>query len=132
MPSTIGANYVEPSAEEVLEPGQKLGDLYRRNMTQPYVLQRLAGRVYWVQSFHYGTVFYVGDHGVLIFDTLEGVYENIAAAVASVTDKPITGAISRTITPTTSGTSRSTSPPPTRPEARSASSAARRAAGRWS
>lgn len=93
VPSTIGATYVEPSAEEVLEPGLKLGDLYRRNMTQPYVLQRLAERVYWVQSFNYGTVFYVGDQGVLIFDTLEGVYDNIAAAVASVTDKPITAAI---------------------------------------
>ena len=46
-----------------------------------------------MQSFNYGTVFYVGDQGVLIFDTLEGVYDNIAAAVASVTDKPITAAI---------------------------------------
>jgi hypothetical protein len=92
-PSTIGARYVEPSAEEVLEPGLKLGDLYARNMSQPYVLQRLAERVWWVQSFNYGTVFYVGDQGVLIFDTLEGVYDNIAQAVASVTDKPITAAI---------------------------------------
>jgi glyoxylase-like metal-dependent hydrolase (beta-lactamase superfamily II) len=93
VPSTIDATYVEPSAESMLEPGSKLGDLYRRNMTQPYVLQRLAERVYWVQSFNYGTVFYVGENGVLIFDTLEGVYDNIAQAVASVTDKPITGAI---------------------------------------
>ena len=93
VPSTVGATYVEPSAEEVLEPGLKLGDLYQRNMTQQYVLQRLAERVWWVQSFNYGTVFYVGDQGVLIFDTLEGVYDNIVAAVASVTDKPITGAI---------------------------------------
>lgn len=93
VPSTVGATYVEPSAAEVLEPGLKLGDLYQRNMTQPYVLQRLAERVYWVQSFNYGTVFYIGDQGVLIFDTLEGVYDNIAAAVASVTDKPVTAAI---------------------------------------
>jgi len=42
VPSTIGATYVEPSAEEVLQPGLKLGDLYARNMSQPYVLQRLA------------------------------------------------------------------------------------------
>jgi hypothetical protein len=47
----------------VLEPGQKIGDLYPRNMSQPYVLQRLAERVWWVQSFNYGTVFYVGDRG---------------------------------------------------------------------
>ena len=93
VPSTVGATYVEPSAAQVLEPGLKLGDLYQRNMTQPYVLQRLAERVYWVQSFNYGTVFYIGDQGVLIFDTLEGVYDNIAAAVVSVTDKPVTAAI---------------------------------------
>ncbi|TFV92991.1 MBL fold metallo-hydrolase [Blastococcus sp. CT_GayMR20] len=89
-PSTVGATYVEPSAEEVLQPGVKIGDLYRRNMTQPYVLQRLTERSYWVQSFNYGTVFYVGDQGVLVMDTLEGVYDSIVQGIASVTDKPIT------------------------------------------
>jgi hypothetical protein len=92
-PSTVSATYVEPSAEEVLEPGLKIGDLLHRNMTQPYVLQRLAERVWWVQASNYGTVFYVGDDGVLVFDTLEGVYDNITQAVASVTDKPITAAV---------------------------------------
>ena len=33
FPSTIGATYVEPSADKVLEPGQKIGDLFKRNMT---------------------------------------------------------------------------------------------------
>ena len=92
-PSTVGAKYVEPSAERVLEPGTKIGDLFRRNMTEPYVLQRLSERVWWVQAFNYGTVFFVGERGVLIFDTLEGVYENVTSAVASVTDKPITAAV---------------------------------------
>jgi glyoxylase-like metal-dependent hydrolase (beta-lactamase superfamily II) len=92
-PSTVGATYVEPSAETILQPGTKIGDLFRRNMTQPYVLQRLSQRAYWVQAFNYGTVFYVGEHGVLIFDTLEGVYDNISQAIASVTDKPITAAV---------------------------------------
>lgn len=91
--STTGAAYVEPSSEIILQPGTKIGDLFRRNMTQPYVLQRLSERAYWVQSFNYGTVFYVGDRGVLIFDTLEGVYDNIVQAVASVTDKPIVAAV---------------------------------------
>lgn len=91
--SPTNATYVEPSAETLLEPGVKLGDLLRRNMTQPYVLQRLTQRAYWVQSFNYGTVFYVGERGVLIFDTLEGVYDNVAKAVASVSDKPISAAI---------------------------------------
>lgn len=91
--SPTNATYVEPSAETILKPGTKLSDLLQRNMTQPYVLQRLSKRAYWVQSFNYGTVFYVGERGVLIFDTLEGVYDNIVKAVASVTDKPISAAI---------------------------------------
>lgn len=92
-PSPTGATYVEPSATTVLEPGTKIGDLFRRNMTQPYVLQRLTERAYWVQAFNYGTVFYVGERGVLIFDTLEGVYDRITQGVASVTDKPIVAAV---------------------------------------
>jgi glyoxylase-like metal-dependent hydrolase (beta-lactamase superfamily II) len=52
-------------------------------------LQRLSERAWWVQAFNYGTVFYVGERGVLIFDTLEGVYDSITQAIASVTDKPI-------------------------------------------
>jgi glyoxylase-like metal-dependent hydrolase (beta-lactamase superfamily II) len=92
-PSTVGAHYVEPSATELLQPGSKIGDLLRRNMTQPYVLQRLSERAWWVQSSNYGTVFSVGDEGVLILDALEGVYDNIAQAVASVTDKPITAVV---------------------------------------
>jgi glyoxylase-like metal-dependent hydrolase (beta-lactamase superfamily II) len=92
-PSTVGATYVEPSATEMLQAGQKIGDLLRRNMTQPFVLQRLTEGVWWVQSSNYGTVFYVGDDGVLILDALEGVYDNIVQAVASVTDKPITAVV---------------------------------------
>jgi hypothetical protein len=45
-PSPVNAIYVEPSAEEILKPGTKIGDLFRRNMTQPYVLQRLAQRTW--------------------------------------------------------------------------------------
>lgn len=93
IPSTVGATYVEPSATDVLQPGLKIGDLLHRNMTQPYVLQRLAERAWWVQSSNYGTVFYVGEDGVLILDALEGVYDNIVEAVASVSDKPITAVV---------------------------------------
>ena len=92
-PSTVNATYVEPSAEQILKPGTKIGDLFRRNMTQPYVLQRLAKQTWWVQAFNYGTIFHVGDRGVLMFDTLEGVHDNIMQAVRSVTDKPVVAAI---------------------------------------
>lgn len=37
--------------------------------------------------------FVVGKEGVLIFDTLEGVHDNITRAVAAVTDRPITAAV---------------------------------------
>jgi glyoxylase-like metal-dependent hydrolase (beta-lactamase superfamily II) len=92
-PSPVNATYVEPSAERILTPGTKIGALFRRNMTQPYVLQRLAERTWWVQASNYGTVFHVGERGVLILDTLEGVYDSIAQAVRSVTDKPIVAAV---------------------------------------
>lgn len=91
--SPVGATYVEPSAEEVLEPGRKIGDLLRRNLTEPFVLQRLTDRAWWVQASNYGTVFYVGNDGVLVLDALEGVYDNVTQAVASVTDKPITAVV---------------------------------------
>lgn len=92
-PSTTGATYVEPSAETIIQPGLKIGDLYQRNMTTPYVLQRLSEKTWWVQSFNYGSIFHVGESGVLIFDTLEGVGEALMQAVASVTDKPIVAAV---------------------------------------
>ena len=91
--SPTNATYVDPSSETILKPNEKIGDLFRLNMTQPYVLQRLTKRAWWVQSFNYGTVFFVGERGVLICDTLEGVYDNVVKAVASVTEKPITAAI---------------------------------------
>ena len=56
-------------------------------------LQRLAQRTWWVQAFNYGTIFHVGDRGVLIFDTLEGVYDGISQAIRSVTDKPVIAAV---------------------------------------
>jgi alkyl sulfatase BDS1-like metallo-beta-lactamase superfamily hydrolase len=62
-------------------------------MNEPYVLQRLSQRAWWVQSFNYGTVFFVGERGVLIFDTLEGVYENVTRAITSVTDKALTAVV---------------------------------------
>jgi hypothetical protein len=37
--SLTDARYVDPSAETILQPGLKIGDLLQRNMTQPYVLR---------------------------------------------------------------------------------------------
>ncbi|WP_425074620.1 hypothetical protein [Sagittula sp. S175] len=66
VPSTVNAPYVAESAETALEPGQKVENLFSKNMTQDYVLQKLNDRVYWVEGSFYATIFYVGD-GRLLF-----------------------------------------------------------------
>lgn len=92
-PSTVGASYVEPSATRQLQPGEKIDRLYTRNASQDYVLQRLTERTYWVQRQYYGTIFYVGKKGVLLFDPLEGRGEHIKKAIASVTNLPVTAVV---------------------------------------
>lgn len=37
--STVNASYVEPSAEKIISPSDKLNNLFERNMSQPYILQ---------------------------------------------------------------------------------------------
>lgn len=88
-PSTVGATYVEPSATQQLQPGEKVDKLYTRNATQDYVLQRLTQRTYWFQRQYYGTIFYVGEEGVLLFDPVHGGGEYLKQAIASVTDLPV-------------------------------------------
>jgi glyoxylase-like metal-dependent hydrolase (beta-lactamase superfamily II) len=92
-PSTVAAAYVEPSIARALQPGEKLDRLYQRNVTQPYVLQRLAERTYWIQRRHYATIFYVGDKGVLLFDPLDTAGETIRQAIGSVTRLPVTALV---------------------------------------
>jgi hypothetical protein len=53
--STVNATYVDPSSTTPLKPGDKVNHLFRRNMTQLYVLQRLTKRTYWVQHEHYSS-----------------------------------------------------------------------------
>lgn len=89
-PSTVDATYVAESATDSLAPGEKVESLYTKNVTQDYILQRLTDRVYFFQRQFYGTIFYVGDDGVLLFDALEGRSEAIEAAIDEVTDLPIT------------------------------------------
>lgn len=89
-PSTVAATYVTESATVALAPGEKVENLYTKNNSQPFVLQKLTDRVYWVQSQFYATIFYVGDEGVLTFDALEGRTAAINDAIDQVTDLPIT------------------------------------------
>lgn len=92
-PSPINAPYVDPSSQTALKPGEKVSHLFTRNMTQPYVLQRLTKRAYWVQHQNYAAMFYVGDKGVLVFDAPEGAGESIVKAVAEVSKLPITALV---------------------------------------
>lgn len=89
-PSTVGATYVDPSATVPLEAGQKIGQLFERNMKQRYVLQRLTQRTYFFQSQFYAATFYVGDKGVLLFDAPENRTDALLAAIAEVTPLPVT------------------------------------------
>lgn len=88
-PSTVNAVYVAESPTVALRPREKIENLFTKNATQSYVLQKLTDRVYFFQSQYYGTIFYVGNEGVLLFDALEGRAEAINAAIDSVTDLPI-------------------------------------------
>ncbi len=92
-PSTVGATYVEPSATQKLKPGEKIAGLYTRNYKDPYVLQRLTERTYWFQRQYYGTTFYVGDKGVLLFDPLEYRASFLLQAIRQVTALPVTAVV---------------------------------------
>lgn len=89
-PSTVNATYVAESATQALAPGEKIETLFTKNLTQDYILQKLTDRVYFFQRQFYGTLFYVGDEGVLVFDALEGRSAALEAAIDEVTDLPIT------------------------------------------
>jgi glyoxylase-like metal-dependent hydrolase (beta-lactamase superfamily II) len=89
-PSTVGADYVEPSAKAPIKSGTKIEALFTRNMKQPYVLQRLTDRSYFFQRFFYSTTFYVGDEGVLLFDAPEGRGAQLLQAIREVTPLPVT------------------------------------------
>ena len=67
--STTGAEYVEPSATELIKPGQRVSHLFPRAVMEEFVLQRVTERVWWVTRQFYGSLFYVGKRGVLLFDS---------------------------------------------------------------
>lgn len=89
-PSTVNATYVAESATDALEPGKKIENLFNKNVTQDYILQRLTDRIWFFQVQFAGTMFYVGDEGVLLIDAAEGRADAINAGIDEVTDLPIT------------------------------------------
>ena len=91
--STVNASYVEPSAEKIISPSDKLTNLFERNMSQPYILQKIGERTYYVQRYFYSTTFYVGDKGVLLFDAPEGRGKYLLQAIRDVTPLPVTALV---------------------------------------
>lgn len=92
-PSTVNATYVTASSKTALKPDEKIANLYTLNLTQPYVLQKLTQRTYWFQRQFYGTTFYVGDKGVLLFDPLEQRAPFMLAAIKEVTNLPVSAIV---------------------------------------
>src|SRR6202522_1532181 len=91
--STTGAEYVEPSATELIKPGQRVSHLFPRAVMEEFVLQRVTDRVWWVTRQFYGSLFYVGKRGVLLFDSPLGGADATLAAIASVTSLPVTAVV---------------------------------------
>ncbi|HBC7926804.1 TPA: MBL fold metallo-hydrolase [Escherichia coli] len=91
--STVNASYVEPSAEKIISPSDKLNNLFERNMSQPYILQKIGEGTYYVQRYFYSTTFYVGDKGVLLFDAPEGRGKYLLQAIRDVTPLPVTALV---------------------------------------
>ena len=91
--STVNASYVEPSAAKIISPSDKLNNLFERNMSQPYILQKIGERTYYVQRYFYSTTFYVGDKGVLLFDAPEGRGKYLLQAIRDVTPLPVTALV---------------------------------------
>ncbi|HFM1123305.1 TPA: MBL fold metallo-hydrolase [Escherichia coli] len=91
--STVNASYVEPSAEKIISPSDKLNNLFERYMSQPYILQKIGERTYYVQRYFYSTTFYVGDKGVLLFDAPEGRGKYLLQAIRDVTPLPVTALV---------------------------------------
>ncbi len=91
--STTGASYVEPSATELIKPGQRVAHLFPRSVMEEYVLQRVTERVWWVSRHFYGSLFYVGTRGVLLLDPFLGGADATVKAIASVTDLPVTAVV---------------------------------------
>lgn len=81
-------------AGNMLVPGTYVPNLVPRRYTEPYVLQRLTERTYWVAVASHNSLFYVGDEGVIVFDPLSaGWGQAVLQAIASVTDLPVSALV---------------------------------------
>ena len=86
---------VKISATTPLKANQSIADDYYANrFAEPFLVQRLTDRTYFIAVDTYSATAYVGDEGVLVIDPLaDGRAAKLMAAVASITDLPITAMI---------------------------------------
>ena len=61
--STVNASYVEPSAEKIISPNDKLNNLLKKCLSL-YILQKNWRENLLCSTLFYSTTFYVGDKGV--------------------------------------------------------------------
>ena len=54
--STTGAEYVEPSATELIKPGQRVSHLFPRAVMEEFVLQRVTERFWWPRTTRTGWI----------------------------------------------------------------------------
>src|SRR4029077_19577488 len=71
----------------------RVSHLFPRAVMEEFVLQRVTERVWWVTRQFYGSLFYVGKRGVLLFDPFLGGADATLAAIASVTSLPVTAVV---------------------------------------
>lgn len=91
--STVNASYVEPSAEKIISPSDKLNNLFERNMSQPYILQKIGERTYYVQRYFIPLRFMSETKGFLLFDAPEGRGKYLLQAIRDVTPLPVTALV---------------------------------------
>ena len=90
----VEAQTPDNQVESMLTPGSYVQDLVPRRYTEPFVLQRLTERTYWVAVASHNSLFYVGDQGVIVFDPLSaGWGQAVLQAIASVTDLPVSALV---------------------------------------
>ena len=85
---------VSAQNQDILKAGDYIPNLVQERYTQPFVVQALTDRSYFVANGTHNATFYVSDKGVMVFDPLSfGSGAAVIKAVKSVTDLPITALV---------------------------------------
>ncbi|OUR74767.1 hypothetical protein A9Q77_04490 [Marinomonas sp. 42_23_T18] len=79
---------------DILEPGQYIPNLVQNRYSQPFVVQALTERTYFVATGTHNATFYVSDKGVMVIDPLSGGSgKSVIEAIKTVTALPITALV---------------------------------------